>query len=179
MANGLFYGGAGTLKSLDLPSAFVELAMITQTSERACVGISALLATNNISVPDFVSITANFNTDITTVTINNLPLSITTQADGIRINAIDYLAPINALSPTLVINTFDNTDTDLYATSKVSGLLELAQLIQMEESAKNLNRVNINFNIENKTASIVATFKGVPRVNSSGYVEVVIENYLA
>ena len=180
MANGAFDPGTGELKSTNLIAAFLELAMIVQTQERIALTNQAILATNNLPVPDNVIITANFNTDTMTVSIPALPVNFDLVSGNIQVSAIDYLAPINAVVPA-VVNSFDNTDSDLVSTNKVKALLELAQLIQEDEALAtgNPNNLTVGFNSDIGIASINGTFPGVPQPNANGRIEFVATNYLA
>lgn len=178
MANGVFNIGTGTLKSVNLPNAFIELAMLAQTAERVALGNQAILAQSNLTVPDNINISANFNNDTITVSIPSLPISVALVSGNLEIEAIDYLAPLNAVVPA-VNNSLSITDSDLTKTNRIQALLELAQLIQIDEEAKGVNNLSLSINIDTKTASINATFAGTPEVNSNGYIQFVAQNYLA
>jgi hypothetical protein len=179
MADGAFNPGTGTLKSTDLVNAFCELAMLVQTEERECAVNATTITANNLTVPDNVAITANFNTDTMTVSIPALPLEIDYNPDSgkIEIVASDYLEPINAVVPD-VDHTLTVTGSDLTATSKVKALLELAQLIQEDEAIVGINNMAFTVNGDTNTASLTATFAGIPQVNSSGKIEFACTNYL-
>lgn len=178
MANGVFDPGTGTLKSTTLPNAFLELAMLAQTAERVALGNQATLLAEGLSVPDNVIISANFNNDTMTVAIPALPIDISLVAGNLQIEAVDYLAPLNAVVPG-IINSLDVTDADLTKTNRIQALLELAQLIQIDEEAKGINNLTLSINADNSTASINATFSGSPQVNATGRIEFVATNYLA
>ncbi|WP_342596748.1 hypothetical protein VKI21_12490 [Cyanobacterium aponinum UTEX 3222] len=178
MANGAFVPGTGDLKSTDLINAFLELAMLTQTEERIALTNEAVVTANGLTVPDNIVISANFNTDIATVSIAALPVDISLVSGNIQIEAVDYLEPINAVVPT-VNNALDVTGADLTKTNKVQALLELAQLIQVDEEVAGLNNLTLSINTDNSTASINAVFSGVPQVNASGHIEFIADNYLA
>lgn len=178
MANGVFSPGTGDLKSTNLISAFLELSMIVQTAERIAGTKTAILTENSLTVPDFVQISANFNNDTMTVSIANLPISIAYNAGKIEITAVDYLAPLNAVEPT-IINSIDTTGSDLTSANRIGALLELVQLIQEDEAVAGVNNLSFAINADASTASINATFAGVPQINATGLIEFSPINYLA
>lgn len=177
MADGAFNPGTGTLKSTDLVNAFLELAMYVQTNERVALANSATVTSNGLTVPDNVTITANFNTDTMSVAIPALPIAISYNAGKIEITAVDYLEPINAVVPS-VLHSLDVTGADLTATSKVKALLELAQLIQEDEAVVGVSNLTFSINGDTNTCAINATFSGVPQVNATGKIEFIATNYL-
>ncbi|WP_141712699.1 hypothetical protein A5482_012380 [Cyanobacterium sp. IPPAS B-1200] len=162
-----------------MPSAFVELALLTQTQERIAVTQQQAVESAGLEVPDEILITANFNTDTMTVSIGALPIESSVSGGDILIEAVDYLAPLEAAAIPGIDATLDVTGADLTSTSKVKALLELAQLIQEDEEIAELNQLTINYNIDAGTASINATFGGIPQVNAAGRQEFVVNNYLA
>ena len=178
MANGIFNPGSGTLKSTTLVNAFLELAMLTQTSERVALGNQATIVSNNLTVPDLVNISANFNTDTMTVNIPALPIAVNLNAGNLEIEAVDYLEPLNAVVPS-VDNSLNVTGSDLSKTNRVQALLELAQLIQIDERAKGVNNLTLSINTDTSIASISGVFRGTPQVNNDGYIQFVATNYLA
>lgn len=178
MANGVFNPGTSDLKSVTLPSAFLELAMIIQTAERIASTKTAILAENGLSVPDLVNISANFNNDTMTVSIGNLPLSIAYNAGKIEITAVDYLAPLNAVDAGIV-NAFVPADSDLTSTNRIGALLELIQLIQEDEAVAGVNNLSFAINADASTATVNVVFNGTPQINASGLIEFSPTNYLA
>jgi hypothetical protein len=180
MANGLFTPGTGTLKSTDLINAFMELALLIQTEERVSLANEAVLTTNSITVPDNVQITADLNGDTATVNIPALPIQTVLASGSIKIDAVDYLAPIEAVAPA-VDASLTVTGSDLTKTNKVQALLELAQLIQQDEAldAELANNLTMSINLDGVTATITGTFAMTPSVNAHGKIEFNMTNYLA
>jgi len=179
MANGAFTPGTGTLKSTNLVAAFLELSLLTQTSERIALANQATLLASNLTVPDNVNISADYNGDTMTVSIGSLPITATLVAGKLEIEAIDYLSPLNAVVSAIPKN-ISITGSQLTNTSRVKALLELAMLIQEDEADMDNpeNRLTMNIDLDNNVASINASFNGIPQINATGLIEFVPINYL-
>lgn len=150
-------GTSGTLKSVKLESAFVEICEYLQDPEAAA-------NLNNVTI--------TYNSDALTAAINaTIPVTSTIGTGG----AVTFAA-VNALS-----DTFVGGGGTLSAAHGYAALLECAKRLQIAESGLStpINNVSVTINDEAGTATITANIPITIAVNASGKPEITAVEYTA
>lgn len=180
MANGAFTKGTGTLQSDDLIKAFAEACMLLQTEETDALANQQAILDAGLTVPNFVTINIDLDSDTMTINVTDLPIETTVSNGGMLVNAKDYLLPLATPAPT-IDNTLNVDGADIVSTTKAGAVLELALLINSDEAndSESDNNLTLTVDSDNGTAEITATFSGAGNVSSTGTIEFIPDNYLA
>ncbi|MFK0733475.1 MAG: hypothetical protein ACIWVG_20365 [Gloeotrichia echinulata HAB0833] len=146
-----FNNGGGTLKSINKPAAFLEIAHLINEAERAASTVDVTLD----------NVTVTYDTGARTASISaTLPVGGNINSGGqIVISATNYLGS-SAFNP--------GTSGELKAANYPAAFLELAQLLASAESLTTTNNISISIDLEGLTATVSATLPVVPTIDASG-----------
>lgn len=162
-------GTGGTLKSINIPSAFFELCRAMDAAENARNGANpGLPPQRNIST------TVSFDTGTIAVAAT-IPILATVGTDGvIQLGAVNYLGTFGEFLP---------GGGDLTADTLPEALVEIATLLSNAEKAitpaeNQPDNVQVNFDLETGSAIISANLPFTSRSENDGAVTVIAIDYL-
>lgn len=154
--------GAGTLKSVILESAILELAYALQVAETAAIA-AARITDNNISI--------SLDSEASTASITfQVPLTTTLSAGKLVLAADDYVSKPGFEA------TFNPGNTGLESTTLVGAFWEIVSKASFLET--DVNNIGISADVDNKIGSASINLPVAFAVAADGALKVTANSYL-
>lgn len=158
-----------SLKSTNLPAAFLEAALFLDSAEKARNG-----ANPGVSPKNFLTVTISSDEGLVTISAS-LPSEVKLGTDGSVIyNAKDYLSSAySAFTP----------GGDITANTSMDAVVMLAQMLSTAEKAvqpqeDQPNYIQLDSSSENGTISVNATLPYRSTILATGTIEIIAVDYL-
>ena len=158
-----------SLKSTNLPGAFLEAALFLDSAEKARNGANpGITPKNNVSI--------TFSSDDGTANIAaTLPVDVSQLSDG----GVKYL-PKDYLGGTYAAFTAGG---DVTATSRMAAVAQIAQILSAAEKAiqpleDQPNFIQVESSSENGTITVTAALPIVQTIDSTGHITIAALDYL-